>query len=215
MKTLLKRVGLLGMLVSSFVSHSALVTYSGVDFPAGDVSFVDEIISYTPGPDVAINSIYDVPENLIGAPDGAGVSIGDGGEIVMRFIDNVLFADGTAQEDIWIFEIGPAVEWFFIDISVNGSSWIEIGNVRGQPSGIDIDAVAGINLDDEFSWVRLRDDETRNNSGFPFGEGDFDAIGAISSRNPPPPIPSVSAPASTIGFLAITAVGLVFRRFRF
>ena len=65
----------------------------------------------------------------------------------------------------------------------------------GQPTGIDIDAAAGVVVGTQYSYVRLTD-VAPNQSGSPFGEADIDAIGAISSAPPVIEASSVPEPVS-------------------
>jgi len=169
------------------VSQAVLI--GGIEFADGAISFADEVISYTPGSDVA--SPHNNPLNLLGVPDDEpSTSLGDGGELVIRFIDNSLIASGDNTLDLWIFEVGAVVERFNVSISTDNSSWIDLGNVSGQPTGIDIDSVEGVTLDTLYSYVRLRDDESINQTGSPFGEADIIAIGAISSGVAAVPVPA-------------------------
>jgi hypothetical protein len=60
--------------------------------------------------------------NSLGAPDYNGVtscgseatctfvSLGDGGSITLRFVDNALTGSDGGDPDIWIYEVGPDVE---------------------------------------------------------------------------------------------------------
>jgi hypothetical protein len=41
-------------------------------------------------------------------------------------------------------------EFFNVAISTDNFSWIDLGDVLGQPSGIDIDSIAGVN------WSKLQ-----------------------------------------------------------
>ena len=108
---------------------------------------------------------------------------------------------------MWIFEIGQ-VEAFDVSISKNNIDWISLGTVSGQPTGIDIDAFAGVTAGDLFSFVMLTDNSsTTSQTGFPFSEADIDAIGAISSGAAVSavPIPAAAfmfAPA-LLGFLGL------------
>jgi len=170
-----------GLLLVSNV-HAAPVTYSGVTFNAGDVSFADKVISYSQGLNVGPN--FDDPSQALGAPDYVNpigsVALGDGGSLVVQFTDNSLTTSGNSDKDLWIFEIGQ-VEAFDVYISKNNFDWISIGTVSGQPTGIDIDAIAGVVAGDLFSFVMLSDNSAASQTGFPFSEADIDAIGAISS----------------------------------
>ena len=172
-------------------------TYSGVTFPDGDISFADEVVSFAPGDDVAAPHLDS--SQVLGAPDGNHLSLGDDGTLVVRFTDNSLTTSGDAAADLHIFEVGSAVEVFNVSISQDGISWIDLGDLSGQPTSIDIDGVAGVVAFARYSYVRLID-AGPNQTGSPFGEADIDAIGAISSA---PPV-AIHSP----GALAIFALGL-------
>lgn len=181
-------------------------TYSGVTFPDGDISFADEVISFNPGPDVA--APHDDQNLVLGAPDGSHISLGDNGSIIVRFSDNSLTTSGDATADLHIFEVGARVEVFNIAISQDLVNWIDLGDLSGQPTRIDIDAVAGVVQFAQYSYVRLTDVDP-NQTGSPFGEADIDAIGAISSA---PPV-AIHAPGA-LAFLGLGFAAMMLRRRR-
>ena len=181
-------------------------TYSGVTFPDGDISFADEVISFNPGPDVA--APHDDQNLVLGAPDGSHISLGDNGSIIVRFSDNSLTTSGDATADLHIFEVGAWVEVFNIAISQDLVNWIDLGDLSGQPTSIDIDAVAGVVQFAQYSYVRLTDVDP-NQTGSPFGEADIDAIGAISSA---PPV-AIHAPGA-LAFLGLGFAAMMLRRRR-
>ena len=181
-------------------------TYSGVTFPDGDISFADEVISFNPGPDVA--APHDDQNLVLGAPDGSHISRGDNGSIIVRFSDNSLTTSGDATADLHIFEVGERVEVFNIAISQDLVNWIDLGDLSGQPTSIDIDAVAGVVQFAQYSYVRLTDVDP-NQTGSPFGEADIDAIGAISSA---PPV-AIHAPGA-LAFLGLGFAAMMLRRRR-
>ena len=181
-------------------------TYSGVTFPDGDISFADEVISFNPGPDVA--APHDDQNLVLGAPDGSHISLGDNGSIIVRFSDNSLTMSGDATADLHIFEVGARVEVFNIAISQDLVNWIDLGDLSGQPTSIDIDAVAGEVQFAQYSYVRLTDVDP-NQTGSPFGEADIDAIGAISSA---PPV-AIHAPGA-LAFLGLGFAAMMLRRRR-
>lgn len=181
----------------SFGARAMPTTYSGVTFPDGDISFADEVISFSPGPDVAAPHLDS--SQVLGAPDGSHLSLGDNGSLIVRFSDNSLTTSGDSTADLHIFEVGNVVEVFNVSISQDLITWIDLGNLSGQPTSIDIDGAAGVVAFAQYSYVRLID-VGPNQTGSPFGEADIDAIGAISSA---PPV-AIHAP----GALAIFAIGL-------
>lgn len=195
---------------SLLTSASAFaIVYGPVDFPDGAVSFADAVVSYNPafGGGAVPTAPYQDTTRALGIPDYTSVSsstyvsLGAGGQLVLRFTDNSLTGSGSSALDLWIFEIGPDVEDTTVDISKNGSTWISVGAVGGSTSGIDIDAY-GFGTSDFFSFIRLTDVRTEGaQSGATVG-ADIDAVGAISSA--PPVAIDVPEPA----MLALLGIGL-------
>lgn len=203
-------------LVSSFSAQATLI--NGIDFPDGEVSFADAVVSYSPdaGGSAQPTPAYQGAENALGLPDYDGqnfcsdtedcsfVSLGDGGSIVLRFINNVLTGSDNSDDDLWIFEIGPDVEDTFVEISVDGSTWFSVGSVGGSTSGVDIDAY-GFTTADSFSYVRLTDDTSEGQQSGDTVGADIDAVGAISTRVVPTP---VNAPSMILLVLSGLLVSL-------
>ena len=177
--------------------------YGGVEFPEGEVSFADTVISYSPVIDEWDHPLADYrnPEVALGPPDFPGgyiydpgifVSLGNGGSIILAFTDNSLSGGGDDKPDLWIFEIGGDVEATFVEISKNGEDWLDVGKVSGSTRGIDIDSFLKpdsyfFRPNDRFSYVRLTDDPddgTPSGPGLPTPGADIDAVGAISSGPP-------------------------------
>lgn len=176
---------------------------NSVDFPAGAVSFADELVDFQPGlvfdPDRGTETplpAYRDGNNTLGPPDVdlqksiacatapdttscRFVSLGRGGSLVVRFTDNLLTGSGDTAPDLWIFEAGPP-DITFVDISSDGTSWLPLGEFSSFLQGIDIDA-AGYGPDSRFAYVRLRDNpDVGQSQGATLG-ADIDAIGAIST----------------------------------
>ncbi len=185
-------IGVASILVMAAVVNAGPTTYSGVTFPDGDISFADSVYSYAPGTGVGLN--YDDPTEALGAPDyvapTGSVALGAGGVLVVEFTDNALTASGDSSPDLHVFEIGDWVEDFNVAISTDASDplkWINVGDLKGQPTSIDIDAIAGVELNTAYYYVRLTDIGPDGVTGMPSAEADIDAVGAISTHVVPAP----------------------------
>ena len=121
---------LIAAVVVSSGARAMPTTYSGVTFPDGDISFADEVISFSPGPDVGAPHLDS--SQVLGAPDGNHLSLGDNGSLIVRFSDNSLTTSGDASADLHIFEVGSVVEVFNVSISQDLITWIDLGNLSGQ-----------------------------------------------------------------------------------
>ena len=179
----------MGMFMFVMVNMASAAIYGGIDFPDGAVSFADEWILYEPSTNV--HPPYDDPTAALGIPDYPSssnyVSLGDEGVLVLKFTDNSLTTSWDNSEDLWVFEVGAAIEPTSVDISTNGLDWINVGKTGGSTSGIDIDAYisSGIVLGERYSYVRLTDLLPHQSTGSNEG-ADIDAVGAISSASPVP-----------------------------
>lgn len=151
-----------------------------VRLPLGDLSFADEIVSFRKGEPAAAEE-HSIPEEVLASPnykasvDDEYLTLGCGGELIIRFIDNAL--GDVEGPDIFVFEIGPAVESTSLAISKDGKNWIAVGTISGGVAAIDIKGKA--NPFDTYSFLKLVD--TRATC---FGEwpgADIDAIAAIGA----------------------------------
>jgi len=206
----------LACLAFFFSMSVSAVPFHGVEFPGGEASFADSVVSYNPafGGGAVPSATFQDASQALGAPnfpegtDPEYVSLGAGGRIVLRFTDNSLTGSGNSNEDLWIFEIGPDVEDTFVDISKNGSTWFNVGAVTGATRGVDIDAF-GFGTSDFFSFVRLTDNIALDaTSGTTVG-ADIDAVGAIASA---PPVGTVPEPATLLLVATAIVAGAFTRR---
>jgi hypothetical protein len=171
----------------------------GTDFPAGAVSFADNVVNFSPAilggqptePNLNPAKALNVPDYTSGGPCTGPetctfVSLGDGGSLTLRFTDNVLTGSDSTALDLWVFEVGPDVEDTFVEISSNGLTWLPVGKVFGSTAGIDIDAF-GFGSASSFSYIRLTDDTAEGDQTGASVGADIDAVGAISTRVVPEP----------------------------
>lgn len=208
-------LALAAMPIPSGRAHAASVTYDGVTFPEGNISFADAVVDYTPdfqgGNTPTVPNATD-PEEALGSPDFSfstlegAVALGDGGRITLEFLNNVLTGSGDSSPDLHIFEIGIGVEDTFVEISTDGSTFIGVGEVTGGTSSIDIDAF-GFDAFDEFRFVRLTDDFGVEGTSDPTVGADIDAVGAIStSPSAPSSIPTPAALPAGLVMLMVAAL---------
>ena len=186
-------IGAICLSIAAASANAALI--GGVEFPDGSVSFADTVVSYAPGS--GVSAPHNNPNAALGIPDtgeGSYVSLGWGGSLVLRFVDNSLTTSGTSDLDLWVFEIGAQVEPTDVDISINGLDWVSVGSVAGATSGIDIDQFIGlgVELDERYSFVRLTDQNKRQ-SGSPWAGADINAVGAIASADAVAEVPVPAA----------------------
>jgi OOP family OmpA-OmpF porin len=157
-------------------SHGGIVY-----FPLGDMSFADEVVSFQEGSPFAKDEKFRRSRDILGIPDVENftgenaLSLGCGGTIILRFIDNAL--TDVQGPDLYVFEIGPAVEPTSLAISKNNIDWIEIGKISGGRADIDISTF--VKPGDFFYYVKLTDLKSDCATDWP--GADIDAVGTIGS----------------------------------
>ncbi len=145
-----------------------------VFFPRGDISFVDEVVSFEKGNPAHSKSD---PENALGTPnDRKATVLGCGGLLTLRFVDNALI--DMEGSDLYIFESGQNIEATFLSISKDGKNWIDIGKISGGRA--DIDIVKFVKPGEVFHYVRLKDAFEPECGGTHPG-ADINAVGAMGS----------------------------------
>jgi OOP family OmpA-OmpF porin len=95
--------------------------------------------------------------------------------LTLKFSDNVLV--DIEGPDLYVFEIGPAIEPTNLAISKDGQEWIEIGKISGGRADVDISPF--VKPGETFRFIRLTDLKTECGSAWP--GADIDAVGAIGS----------------------------------
>lgn len=214
-----RRSPLLAVLGLMLAMPAQAAVIGGVEFPQGELSFADSVVSYTVGSG-GVTAANALPANALGLPDYVSggactglpeecsfVSLGSGGELILRFIDNVLTGSGNADPDLWIFEVGPDVESTYVSVSSNGVEWHGVGLIQGSTRSVDLDAF-GFGPGSHFAFVRLVDNEGQGGSSGASVGADIDAVGAIST------LAVVPLPAAVWLFAGALATLAAFRRGR-
>jgi outer membrane protein OmpA-like peptidoglycan-associated protein len=159
-----------------------------VNFPLGDASFADEIVDFkigAPPPSAATGGRWSDPRLALSPPDyidentdrrkPTAVTLGCGGTLIIRLADNALV--DVPGPDLYVFEVGPAIEATSLSISPDGRVWTPVGNIGGGTAQVDVSkAVVPGEL---YRYVRLTDLKTSCGGDFP--GADIDAVGAIGS----------------------------------
>ena len=109
---------------------------------------------------------------ILDEEDSLYTSLGPSGEIVVQFTDNSLIGDGQTDPDLRIWGLPDATGLTNVEISEDGTTWLQVGVATGQVTNLDIDSVSSPGT--HYSFVRLT-----NLS--PFDVSEIDAVEALSS----------------------------------
>jgi outer membrane protein OmpA-like peptidoglycan-associated protein len=143
--------------------------------PLGDLSFADNVISHLLGSPTGGNTL-----GSIGVPDMFRENFSDGdpkicniginGVLTLEFTNNAII--DVNGPDIYIFEMG-AIEPTLLEISKDGNTWIQVGQIKGGTAMVDISASA--KPGETYTLVRLTDLNTPSE----LPGADVDAVAAI------------------------------------
>ena len=151
-----------------------------VHFPLGDLSFADEVVSFEMGSPGPVDEARD-PHAALGPPnrrrtgDGNEVTLGCGGVLTLRFVDNALV--DVNGPDLYVFELGDDTEPTDVSISADGKQWIHLGMIPGGIGEMDIASKA--KAGEVYHYVRLTDLKSACHGKYP--GADIDAVGAIGA----------------------------------
>ena len=144
--------------------------------PLGALSFADRIVSHDTGKaDTGKNK-----NGALGIPDMSGdksrdahpniCNLGTAGVLTLEFLDNAIV--NVNGPDLYVFELG-AIEPTNLEISKDGITWINVGEIKGGTAFVDIEGFA--KPGETYTYLRLTDLESP--SALP--GADVDAIAAI------------------------------------
>jgi outer membrane protein OmpA-like peptidoglycan-associated protein len=156
--------------------------------PLGSASFADEVVRFRSGRPPAQDIRYRNAGAALGEPDYVSdaddeesfpkdVTLGCGGELVLRFTNNALI--DVPGKDLYIFEVGPMVEATRVAISTDGETWLEVGEVEGGTASLDISRVARPGV--SYHYVRLTDPSPAGSCNGDYPGADIDAVAAIGA----------------------------------
>lgn len=124
------------------------------------------------------------PNNLLGPPyDENGNSsgcyvLGNYGWIVLEFSVDIVDNEGM---DIYVFEIGNEVEPTKVEVSVDGSEWLYVGDADGALSGVDL--AGKVPEGARYHYVRITDLGKDANREWP--GADISAVAGLNVKNVP------------------------------
>jgi hypothetical protein len=157
----------------ALVRLASATAYLGVDFPLGERSFADAVLTYDPlysgGPAPDPNPLFNDPTRALGPPPESDrwVSLGQGGLLELAFRDNLQSNSGDSSPDMMIAESAGTAERFHLAVrptaetlllldpalDANADGYFEVGQFIGvqhrpgfRPSFIaliDLDAAFG------------------------------------------------------------------------
>jgi outer membrane protein OmpA-like peptidoglycan-associated protein len=172
------------LIVSSAISQEQGKNYPNghggtIFLPQGEISFADEVADFRRGDPDAVTEACDSTLAL-GRCDFAGVasnfvSLGCGGSLTLRFIDNALV--NIAGPDLYVFEVGKYIETTQLFVSRDGKKWINVGAISGGTSSVEIGD--SVKAGEVFHYVKLVDLKSDCKGSWP--GADIDAVAAIGS----------------------------------
>jgi outer membrane protein OmpA-like peptidoglycan-associated protein len=142
-----------------------------VYLPLGELSFADSVVSFQPG-----RPSGRTPKKGLGPAQGDANVITDCAVLGIEGVLTLFFKDNAILDvngpDIYVFEIGE-IEPTNLEISKNGTDWINVGKIEGGTAFVDIKDY--VKPGETFNYIRFTDLDTQ--SGQP--GADIDAVAAI------------------------------------
>lgn len=153
-----------------------------ITLPAGAISFADRVIRFDEGDPPSKRNDARNPEAVLGPPDrdaageGAALTLGCRGSIVLEFADNALI--DVEGPDLHVWEVGDDMEPTEVAISRDGRAWTEVGSISGGTASLDIaEAIEG---SASYRYVRITDRDCQSRGGRWPG-ADIDAVAAVGT----------------------------------
>ena len=173
------------------ITEAAEKTYTFNDRSGKEVTvpvnaFASSVVSFRHGDPWMKDELHMDPAVALGLPDYEEVGsnskgdlcMGANGVLVLCFDRYITDGEG---DDVYVFEVGGYVEETKVEVSNDLKEWYEIGFVRGNAAGLDINGK--VPADSKFKYVRLTDTGENPNGGWP--GADIDAVCGLNTA----PIP--------------------------
>lgn len=188
-KTKLLSVLLAAALILAILPSAGAEDYTFTDRNGNTVTvpenaWATRVVSFTHGsPWTSIADSMD-PETTLGAPDlvelgdnytTGGVTLGGGGVLVLEFSVDICDGEG---DDIYVFEVGPAVEATRVEVSSDLSIWYDAGVASGSTAGVDLNGK--VPAGSRFRYVRLTDLKDSLTGRWP--GADIDAVAGLNVK---------------------------------
>jgi len=154
-----------------------------ITIPGGAKSCATKVINFTPGNPWTSDPLAMNPDDVLGIPDYDSAAdknylcLGAGGSITLEFSINIVDGEG---DDIYVFEIGPAVEATKVEVSNDLVNWIFVGNADGALSGVDLNGKIPVGA--SYKYVRVTD---LAGGGGSWPGADIDAVAGLNAKVPP------------------------------
>jgi len=174
----------------------------------GGISFGDVLIEHIPGCNLVdsddTESVLGLSDNPVNTPGDLpqALFLGDGGSVKIGFTDNLLINSGDSDPDLWVFEVGTAVEPSRVAIrpmdaftlgevmsvglaDSNNDGFFEVGGIAGATSSVDIDSFLPGYANGELKFDAVEISDVAGDSDFCNGNtpgSDIDAVCALFTQ---------------------------------
>ena len=152
-------------------------------------AFASYVVEFTHGDPWTTYEDNMDPQIALGLPDSSNdtystgdLCMGMNGVLILGF-DSLIY-DGPG-DDIYVFEVGPAVEETKVEVSNDLTTWYEIGIAEGRTAGLDM--AGKVPSGSSFCYVRITD--TGNNEPGRWSGADIDAVCGLNVKPAAPAEP--------------------------
>lgn len=148
-------------------------------------AFATRVVSSDPGKKWTIHEANKNTDLILGPPyeeDGQtqanSYCLGSYGWIILEFSVDIVDNEGI---DIYVFEVGGQVEPTKVEVSVDGSEWLYVGDASGSLSGVDL--AGKVPEDARYHYVRITD--LGKNAYYEWPGADINAVAGLNVKNVP------------------------------